>query len=165
MTTQENSRWKIWRTILWREWRVNRHLILNLFGLWLVVTLVLPVYVRTTPVVLTCVMLGQLLAVRLAGGDSGWGSEAFSLSLPPLRDKGPVRAAGRRPVIGIVALIGVVEELDNGCVRIEICNNVPFGLFRISLVGQKYSQPLVFIGGPCRIRICDQPIKNQELNA
>ncbi|MEZ5326821.1 MAG: hypothetical protein R3F19_17370 [Verrucomicrobiales bacterium] len=85
MRTQKNILSQIWRMILWREWRVNRHLILNLFGLWLVVTLVLPVFVRTTPVILTCVMLGQLLAVRLAGGDSGWGSEAFSLSLPPSR--------------------------------------------------------------------------------
>ena len=82
---QLRSTWLIWRTILWREWHVNRHLILNLFGLWLVVTLVLPVFVRTTPVVLTSVMLGQLLAVRLAGGDAGWGSEAISLSLPPSR--------------------------------------------------------------------------------
>ncbi|MDA0813351.1 MAG: hypothetical protein O3C21_13310 [Verrucomicrobia bacterium] len=85
MRTKKQLLWQIWRMILWREWRVNRCLILNLFGLWLVVTLVLPVFVRTTPVILTCVMLGQLLAVRLAGGDSGWGSEAFSLSLPPSR--------------------------------------------------------------------------------
>ena len=73
------------RQILWREWLVNRHAASNLFTIWILVTVVLPVFERTTPVLLTCAVLAQFFAVRLGGADVAWGGESFSLALPARR--------------------------------------------------------------------------------
>ena len=75
MRTQKNILSQIWRMILWREWRLNRHLILNLCGLWLVVTLVLLVLVPsvTETVTLRSTVLGfSLLLLKVTARIAVW---------------------------------------------------------------------------------------------
>ncbi|MEZ5326820.1 MAG: hypothetical protein R3F19_17365 [Verrucomicrobiales bacterium] len=101
--------WQIWRTILWREWQVNRSWLKSLFWVWILLFLVVPVVVDEWDILQLCVLLGLIVALRTGGSDSSEQAEEFSIALPPRRlDYFLVRGSGGLAVVLVFAVAAIL---------------------------------------------------------